>query len=155
MKNENELDDKEEQTRNFKSIDADLDNSLDNNKKRANKRKNIESDTLESKYKAKSFLLNNSAKSNKFTMALPIKTERGVLVKNVREVDIVNDENQEEAESKVEAQVETKEAPIEKPKSWVEQLQEKHLFFNKTKDKIAHFSRDIIENPQGEVCFFS
>ncbi len=85
-------------------------------------------------------------------MALPIKTERGVLVKHVREVE-GNDENQDEDESKVEVPVETEEVAMEQPKSWIEQLQEKHQFFNKTKDKIAYFSRDIIENPQGEVCY--
>ena len=87
-------------------------------------------------------------------MALPIKTQAGYLVKNIREEDPEEEETKEIVKD-VKVVVKSVDNPIEKPKSFVEQLKEKQDMFNKTKEKVAYFSREIIENPQREVKVFS
>ena len=130
-------------------------------KRRAKKRKDLEKDledSIESKYKVKSSSVQNGSVLKKTTiqLALPIKTQAGYLIKNIREEEPDQEEVNEIKKSKVEKALNNKviEIEIEKPKSFVEQLKEKQDMFNKTKEKVAYFSRDIIENPQREVLYF-
>ena len=121
---------------------------------RVNKRKNLSNESensFEAKYKARESINRNGMMSNgkkTIHLALPIKTQSGHLVKNVREEE--EDDDEKLNEKKVKYIVEEAK-PEEKPKSFVEQLKEKQDNFNRTKEKVAYFSRDIIENPQREV----
>jgi hypothetical protein len=127
-------------------------------KRRAKKRKDLEKElenSIESKYKVKSASVQNGSvpKKTSIQLTLPIKTQAGYLIKNIREEEPDQEEINEIKKSKVEKALSNKviEIEIEKPKSFVEQLKEKQDMFNKTKEKVAYFSRDIIENPQREV----
>ena len=88
-------------------------------------------------------------KKTTIQLALPIKTQSGHLLKNIRQEE--EEEVKEEQVAKVKAPIVVEVAQEEKPKSLVEQLKEKQDTFNKIKEKVAYHSRDIIENPQREV----
>ena len=125
-------------------------------KRRGNKRKKFSNETendVEFKYKPKEANNKNSMMSKgkkAIQLALPIKTQSGHLLKNIREEEDDQNENIVEKATKPVIQ-EASQVKTEKPKSYLEQLKEKQDNFNKTKDKVAYFSRDIIENPQREV----
>lgn len=79
--------------------------------------------------------------------ALPIKTTTGLLVKNARLMDSDNEDDKKGA--KVEKIYAAKR--VEQPKSFIEQLQEKKINLEKNKEKIATYSREVLQNPQEEV----
>ena len=85
---------------------------------------------------------------------MPIKTQEGYLVKNLRK----NVEKPEEAaqatkEPKVKRPAIKEIQPEQAPKTVIELIREKKLVLEKNKEKIALFSRDILQNPQEEVIW--
>lgn len=85
---------------------------------------------------------------------LPIKTQAGQLVKNNRLEEVIDEENQNENDSGLGVDGEEKLEMIEeKPKSMIEIINEKKILFEKNREKIAHLSHEILQNPQGEVIY--
>lgn len=101
------------------------------------------------------------AKNSRLQLSLPIKTKEGLVVKNKRVLEEV-DENEttetggNEAQNGVE-NLENGNGAIdhaevdESPKSFIELIRDKKEFMEKAKEKIATLSRNIIENPQEQV----
>lgn len=104
----------------------------------------------------------DAAKNSRLQLSLPIKTKEGLVVKNKRVLEEV-DENEttetegNEAQNGVEnlengnGAVDHAEAVDETPKSFIELIRDKKEFMEKAKEKIATLSRNIIENPQEQV----
>ncbi len=85
---------------------------------------------------------------------LPIKTQAGQLVKNNRLEEVIDEENQNENDSGLGVDGEEKLEMIEeKSKSMIEIINEKKILFEKNREKIAHLSHEILQNPQGEVIY--
>lgn len=121
------------------------------NKNRRAKKRQAESDfeQPESKYQASQSLINKlDEEKKKKTLALPIKTISGQLIKNVQILD--NEEKEDKKEIVLE---EVNEAKIEDeaPKSALDIIREKKEFFDKSKSRIAFLCRGILENPNGEM----
>lgn len=124
----------------------------------SNKRKHVEEadqfENCELNYKVKTYLKDGMKIRQEKAFALPIKTETGALVKNLRkamvipvadEVNPVKPVKPAKKEAKLE--IET----FEKPKSMMQLIQEKKESLEKNKQKIALLSRDVLQNPQEEV----
>ena len=83
---------------------------------------------------------------------LPIKTQEGYLVKNMRKnVEKTEQTEQATKEPKVKREAIKETQPEQAPKTVIELIREKKLVLEKNKEKIALFSRDILQNPQEEV----
>lgn len=133
-----------------------------NDRRKSQKRKTSQNfndpESVEANYKTKNSFKKMTERNRQISLALPIKTKGGVLVKNVQTLhhsddDEDEDNEAEEAESfeKDEADNEPLEMVVEEPKSEMELIREKRDIIEKTKLRIAYLSRGIIENPQGEV----
>ena len=90
--------------------------------------------------------------------SLPIKTESGLMVKAHDKHEIEEAAEAEEVEQKKPAakvakiaKPNNKEVKAERPKTTLELIQEKKQILDKNKEKIASYSRDILQNPQDEV----
>ena len=118
-----------------------------------NKRKNQdtqeESNSIESKYKVKDYIKKDSTEKKGKTLALPIKTANGLVVKNARSYDSENED--EEPKKKKAAQYPETPKSVETPKTFVEMIREKKEAIEKNKEKIAAYSKEVLQNPQEEV----
>ena len=82
--------------------------------------------------------------------ALPIKTSTGLLVKNARQIDSDTEESGSK-NKKVKKYEETLKPAITPAKTFIEILREKREAIEKNKEKIASYSREVLQNPQEEV----
>ncbi len=118
-----------------------------------NKRKNSdlqeESNSIESKYKIKDYIKNDSTEKKVKKLALPIKTANGLLVKNARSYDSENED--EEPKMKKAAQYPEVPKSVETPKTFIEMIRDKKEAIEKNKEKIATYSKEVLQNPQEEV----
>ncbi len=117
------------------------------------KRKNLqvgESDSIESNYKVKSHFQNDSNDKKMKNFALPIKTSTGLIVKNARQIDS-DTEDSGSKNKKVKKYEETLQPAITPAKTFIEILREKRESIEKNKEKIASYSREVLQNPQEEV----
>ena len=122
------------------------------NKNRRAKKRQAESDLgqPEAKYQASQSLIKQLGdEKKKKTLALPIKTISGQLIKNVQILDIEEKDEKKEIElEKVNEEVKSEDEP---PKSALDIIREKKDFFDKSKSRIAFLCRGILENPHGEM----
>ena len=118
-----------------------------------NKRKNSdlqeESNSIESKYKIKDYIKSDSTEKKLKKLALPIKTANGLLVKNARSYDSENED--EEPKLKKAAQYPEVPKSVETPKTFIEMIRDKKEAIEKNKEKIATYSKEVLQNPQEEV----
>lgn len=118
-----------------------------------NKRKNSdlqeESNSIESKYKIKDYIKSDSTEKKLKKLALPIKTANGLLVKNARSYDSENED--EEPKMKKAAQYPEVPKSVETPKTFIEMIRDKKEAIEKNKEKIATYSKEVLQNPQEEV----
>lgn len=121
----------------------------------------------EANYNLKSsFLRKTYEKKKTLQLALPIKTSEGRLVKNILEI---NDEPPTPTEAEANADkirvneknekaatiAREKEKNEEAPKSLMDLIRDRRNLIEKSKEKIAFLSRQIIENPQEQVLIGS
>lgn len=90
------------------------------------------------------------------SFALPIKTQDGQIIRKARKIDDdleVNEEKNEQTENKVNGSEkrDQEEDQEEKPKTAIDLIRRKKEILEKTKEKIAFLSRQVIENPQEQV----
>ena len=108
-------------------------------------------DDIEGNYKMKSYLVEGIKNSRTKQYSLPIKTAQGFLMPNNKpEIAEEPEPAPKPKKAPVSKPVVEEEAP-EEPKSLIEQIREKKIFFDKIKEKIAILSRDVLQNPQEEV----
>ncbi|CAF0732006.1 unnamed protein product [Brachionus calyciflorus] len=141
----------------FRTIRYDDEEGLDelneNKNRRSKKRKNNsdEESNLEANYKAKpSMIKKMNEQAKKLSLALPIKTKSGQLMKNIHTLEH-DDDDKEENVVESEQLIQEKVIEDEKPKSVLDIIREKKEFFDKAKIRIAFLSRGILENPQSEM----
>ena len=141
----------------LKKRKAGLNGESNRNKRKLSSRSDGGSDEedIEANYKMKSYLVEGIKRSQAKQYSLPIKTSKGLLMINDKpEIDA---EEPESVTTKVSKAAETKrvipEVVEEEPKSLIEQIREKKIFYDKIKEKIALLSRDVLQNPQEEVRF--
>ncbi len=108
-----------------------------------------ESEVFEASYKVKAYLKEREKARNQKIFALPVKNESGQIVRNTRKP--MEDVQEPKIAKKEAAIVLEKEKEVEKPKTAIEMIREKKECLDKNKQKIALFSRDILQNPQEEV----
>ncbi len=108
-----------------------------------------ESNSIESKYKIKDYIKNDSTEKKVKKLALPIKTANGLLVKNARSYDSENED--EEPKMKKAAQYPEVPKSVETPKTFIEMIRDKKEAIEKNKEKIATYSKEVLQNPQEEV----
>ncbi len=108
-------------------------------------------ESIEINYKIKSSLLKQNANEQLKSKFLPIKTQTGQLLKNNRLEEVIDNENDSKVDNNQEE--EKLEMIEEKSKSIIEIINEKKILFEKNREKIAHLSHDILQNPQGEVIY--
>jgi hypothetical protein len=152
-------------------------NSSNGRKNQRKKRQNLnngedefdkaEDSIAEANYNLKSsFLRKTYEKKKTLQLALPIKTSEGRLVKNILEI---NDEPPMRTEAEANADkirvneknekaatiAREKEKNEEAPKSLMDLIRDRRNLIEKSKEKIAFLSRQIIENPQEQVLIGS
>ncbi|RNA30303.1 nucleolar complex 3 -like protein, partial [Brachionus plicatilis] len=127
-----------------------LDELAGNMNRRAKKRQAEQySELPEAKYHASSSTIKKFNENNKKkTLALPIKTKFGQLVKNVHTFE---DEVKEKKKEVKPEEINEIKIEDEKPKSAMDIIREKKEFFDKSKSRIAFLCRGILENPHGEM----
>lgn len=118
-------------------------------------------DDIEANYRMKSYLIEGMKKTKAKQYSLPIKTTRGELKINEKPSELDDGEEAKptpKIHSKPNGQSaasETTYGEEEEPKTLIEQIREKKIFYDKTKEKIALLSRDVLQNPQEEVGTWS
>lgn len=143
--------------------DDDLD-ELRENMQRRKIRKSSEHDDMvdvEMNYQLKSLSLKKKKKTGDerrmVELALPIKTREGKLMRNARAIDHEKDVTMKEDDEKTTNDSNQNGQVVpqddEKPKTALDLIRERKLVLEKTKEKIAHLSRQVIENPQQQVEF--
>lgn len=101
-----------------------------NKNRRSQKRKkdddSDDSDTLETNYKVKSsFIKNMNEQNRQIALALPIKTQTGALLKNIRTLDYEEDKKSEPVQQEKQEEIKKEETLKEEPKSVIELIREK------------------------------
>lgn len=143
-----------QQQRDLEELDSEGQTEFENtNALSSSKRKLIENDSIESNYKVKNYIKTETTEKQRVKMfALPIKTSSGLVMKNSRPIEDQSED--EEPESKKQILDKNEPTPVielEEPKTFIELLREKKVQLEKNKEKIAIFSRDVLQNPQDEV----
>lgn len=156
-KHRQKLDDENEQA-DESNPEQSTQEDYNNTSRSENKRKRVEEvDKLEDcelHYKVKTYLKDDMKKRRDKTFALPVKNESGRMVKNTRKPieetgELVNAKDIKSKASRKQAPVEME--TLERVRTPMEMIQEKKESLEKNKQKIALFSRDVLQNPQEEM----